>query len=151
MSEDLFERVFSDELPGKRERAVGPTERTPDEWDAKPLIKMFWGKEVELFTIGQLGSALGLKAVTIHSWEKKGWIPAPPLRTAPPRWGGLPNKAVKGRRLWTRAQVAGIVRIAREEGMIGTVGRKRKAVDETRFTKRVVALYEETLREIKEQ
>jgi hypothetical protein len=150
--DNLFERIFSEELPGKRDRAVGsPAEQTPEDWDAKPLVKTINGKDYELFTIGQLAKALGLKPVTLRSWEDKGWMPKPVLHTAPPRLGGIRNKALNGRRLWTREQVAGIVRIAGEEGMIGTVGKKRKAVDEARFAERVGILYRETMRKIKEQ
>lgn len=145
--DDLFARLFSDELPGKRERAITPNERVLEDWDAKPLVKVLYGKEVELFTIGQLAQALGLRPVTLRKWETMGWIPMPPMRTKPPNWAGLPSKTVKGRRLWTRPMVAGIVRIAEEEGLLE---RPRKRVEHTNFTPRVVALYEQVMRELKE-
>lgn len=149
---ELFEQIFSDELPGKRPPAVGAplAPRELEDWDARPAKKMVNGKEVEFFTIGQLAMALGVKPVTLRSWEQKGWVPFPPYRTRPPQWAGLPNKKQQGRRLWTRAQVAGIVRIAREEGMVGSSWQARRRVDPIRFRDRVVALYEETKREIQE-
>lgn len=156
---DLFNQIFdagdersiSDELPGRRPPAVGaPPERQLLDWDARPIVKRLNNKDVEFFTIGQLAMALGVKAVTLRSWEQKGWVPHPPFRTRPPQWGGLPNKKQQGRRLWTRAQVAGIVRIAQEEGMVGLPSKSRRKVDETKFRDRVVALYEETKREIQE-
>lgn len=150
MGDELFERLFSDELPGKRERATGPTERALEAWDAKPVIKTLYGKEVELFTIGQLAMALDLKPVTIRKWEDMGWIPKPPIRTRPPNWAGLPSKTVKGRRLWTRSMVAGIVRIANEEAVLPS-SPKRRQVRHTNFTQRVVALYIEIMRELEEK
>lgn len=147
--DDLFARLFSDELPGKRERTTGPIEREPEAWDAAPVVKTLYGQAVELFTIGQLASALGLKPVTLRSWEDKGWMPKTPIRTRPPNWAGLPNKNIKGRRLWTRSMVTGIVRIAHEEGVLLPRPQHRQ-VRHTNFTQRVVALYEETMRELKE-
>lgn len=150
---DLFKEIFSDELPGKRPPAVGsppPRERELEDWDARPSVKTINGKDVEFFTIGQLAMALGIKPVTLRTWEQKGWVPFPPYRTRPPQWAGLPNKKQQGRRLWTRAQVAGIVRIAREEGVVGSSWQARRRVDMIRFRDRVVALYEETKREIQE-
>lgn len=150
---ELFDSIFSDAdaLPGKRPRAVGPpAEPVLEDWDARPRILKVHGQEIEFFTVGQLAMALGVKAGTIRSWEQKGWMPMPAFRTRPPEWAGLPNKTLKGRRLWTRKQVAGIVRIAQEEGMIGRPQTARRQVDETRFRDRVVALYEETTREIEE-
>lgn len=150
---ELFEQIFSSELPGKRPPAVGsppPRERELEDWDARPLVKPVHGKDVEFFTVGQLATALGVKPGTLRSWEQKGWVPFPPYRTQAPRWAGLPNKKQQGRRLWTRAQVAGIVRIAREERVIDSTWQERRNVNMTRFRDRVVALYEETKREIQE-
>jgi hypothetical protein len=147
---DLFERHFSDELPGKRPRSTGPQpEVAPEAWDAKPKSLKVNGQMVEFFTVGQLATALGLKPGTVRSWEQKGWLPFPPFRTRAPEWGGLPNKKQMGRRLWTRRQVAGIVRIAHEEGMLLHRPHWRHP-SKSRFTQRVVALYEETMREIQE-
>jgi hypothetical protein len=147
---DLFERHFSEDLPGKRPPAVGPpAEKTLEDWDAHPTMKVVGGKSIEFFTVGQLAMALGREAGTVRSWEQKGWLPLPVFRTKAPDWAGMPNRSLKGRRLWTRAQVAGIVRIAREEGMLLPRPQWRHP-RRSQFTQRVVALYEETMREIKE-
>jgi len=67
------------------------------------------GERVEVFTIGQLAKVLGKKTVTVRSWEKKGIIPKPIYRTAPPDRGQLPGVEAKGRRIYTRKQVDLIV------------------------------------------
>jgi len=92
----------------------------------------------EWFTIGALATALGRKEVTIRMWETKGLMPHTPFRRPPPS-NPLPGKAAKGRRLWTRAQIEGVLRIAQEEGVI-----LRKGLPPTqRFADRVAALYSE--------
>ena len=67
------------------------------------------GERIEVFTIGQLAKVLGKKTVTVRSWEKKGIIPKPIYRTAPPDRGQLPGVEAKGRRIYTRMQVDLIV------------------------------------------
>jgi hypothetical protein len=153
MSGDFFSAFEQDKpypFPGKRPPVVGPApQREVGEWWSTPIKKTIGGKEIEFYTIGQLAEALGLRPVTVRKWESRGWLPQPIVRMPPPRKGGLPDKKVKGRRLWTRVQVEGIVRIAREESMLGPANQVPR--DKTVFTQRIVALYRETMREIKEQ
>lgn len=63
------------------------------------------GVTKRFYTVGELGRALKRKAVTIRSWEAKGWLPPAMFRTPPPQGEQLPGKAVKGRRLYSEAQV----------------------------------------------
>jgi hypothetical protein len=63
------------------------------------------GIEREFFTVGELAKVLNRKPVTIRMWESNGWIPKARYRTAPPKKGTLPGKAVKGRRLYSIEQV----------------------------------------------
>ena len=63
------------------------------------------GNPTQCYTIGSLCKVLGRKAVTIRSWEAKGWMPKPKLRTRPPEGVQVPGKAPKGRRLYSRSQV----------------------------------------------
>lgn len=121
--------------PGSKQlrRAVAPTPAAPpvDEtaWDAKPIIKSVKGEPLELFTVGQLGQALGRAAVTIRLWERNGVIPTARMR--------LNNKnGLGGRRYYTRAQVEGIRQIAKEEGLL-----EPRARITPEFTRRVVALF----------
>jgi len=63
------------------------------------------GEKLVLYTIGQLCKALSKSAVTIRMWESKGWIPKSSFRTPPPTGPQIPNKASKGRRLYTQQQL----------------------------------------------
>jgi hypothetical protein len=99
-------------------------------WDARPVVKTVRGQQYELFTVGQLGQALGGRAaVTMRLWERNGVIPKARMR--------LPNKnGVGGRRYYTRAQVEGMRRIAEEEGLL-----EQRAPLSPRFTERCVQLF----------
>ena len=63
------------------------------------------GKDVELFTIGELARALSRRPVTIRMWEREGWIPKTKYRTSAPRGSQIPDRPAKGRRLYSREQV----------------------------------------------
>ena len=123
--------------PGSRERREAPAA------PADPVAGLFLeagrmltvnGIEVEFFTIGQLAAVLNRKPVTIRMWEREGIIPSSgwtkPGRDRDPRGK---------RRLWTRAQVEGIWRIAREEGVLNPG--PHVSILTTRFTGRVKALF----------
>lgn len=82
-------------------------------WDAHPVKGRIGNLEMEFFKIGALAKALGKKPVTIRKWITKGWLPRSIYR-AP----GFKN--TKGApRLYTRAQIEGLVRIAAEERLLG--------------------------------
>ena len=70
------------------------------------------GIKKRFYTIGALASALNRKPVTIRSWESKGWLPSASFRTPPPRSEQIPGKAVKGRRLYSEAQIVFLVEAA---------------------------------------
>jgi hypothetical protein len=70
------------------------------------------GSPQKFYTIGSLARALGKSAVTIRSWESKGWLPAPAYRTPPPRSPQLPGNPQVGRRLYSSAQVEFLVKAA---------------------------------------
>lgn len=123
--------------PGSRHPVVrGQTaERVNDTeaWDAKPRTLKVGGVDREFFTIGNLAKALGRKPVTIRAWERAGVIPKPTFRK--------PSDDPRGtRRLYTRAQVEGLVRIAEEEGLMKG---DYRPVSNTDFTRRVIALFRE--------
>lgn len=100
-----------------------------------PRIYRVGGKDVEFFTLGQLAAALQRKPVTLRRWESDGVIPRPRF-TTPGQDGD-----VRGfRRLYTRSQIEGIVSIAQEEGLMDNTN---KGIRATKFTEKVVALFEE--------
>lgn len=122
--------------PGSRHPIV-PGQQTaervndPERWDARPRILKIGGVDREFFTIGHLAKALGRKPVTIRGWERAGVIPKPTFRK--------PSEDPRGtRRLYTRAQVEGILRIADEEGLMRGDFRP---IGDTDFTRRVIALF----------
>ena len=137
---DKIEELFSDVYyPGskRQRRAVAkpePKERDEDAWDANPQYLLVDGVPTELFTIGALAKALGREVVTMRLWERTGRIPMAKHRAAPSRNGAT------GRRLYTRAQVEGLMRIANEEGILG----KPRAKWTRGFTEKAVALWQRT-------
>jgi len=109
-----------------RRRAEWSTKRAkrvPD-WDARPV--KVEGDEREFFTIGALAKALGLPTNTVRGWEERDLLPEP-FRSPEDDW-----------RLYTRAQVEGIVRIAKEEGVLDG-----RPISTTDFARRVIALFRE--------
>lgn len=121
---DPVEERFEDlgqYYPGSKQKRREPAQRLAEirrdeeelRWDAKPRYYKVDGEMVEFFTVGHLAQALGKASVTIRLWERKGWLPPAEFRT--PARGG-----VEGQRLYTRAQIEGIIEIAREEGILDT-------------------------------
>lgn len=109
---------------------------TPNDWDAKPLIYNVDGKPQEFFIIGHLAKALGYSVQSIRAWEDKGLLPRSPYRsprTKKPVAGGRSNK---GKRLWTREQIEGIVRLANKHKVI-----LNKQPPTAAFAKDVAALF----------
>ena len=106
---------FSDlgTYPGSRERrqTVAPLAAPVVEDVLGPgKIYTLNGRDVEFYTIGQLAAALGRKSGTLRKWESQGVIPKP-------YW--LPAKDPRGvRRLYSRAQAEGIIRIANATGVM---------------------------------
>jgi hypothetical protein len=72
---------------------------------ARYKIYRISGEDMQMFTIGQLAIAVNRKPVTIRMWESRGWIPKATYRTPAPKTAQIPNKSVKGRRLYSRTQV----------------------------------------------
>lgn len=104
----------------------------------------------ELYSIGELAKALGREVVTVRKWETDGTIPLPIYVK-----NGSDGKHGR-RRLYSAAQICGMVRIANEEGihidqMRPRKGQRIKQIQRTRFTERVTALFDQELRKLKEQ
>jgi len=93
------------------------------------------GVEKQFFPIGALALALGGRSAnTIRAWEKEGNLPKSVFVK--------PSADPRGRRrMYTRAMVEGLVRIAKEEGIFWPDKGKRLA--ETAFTEKAVALFKE--------
>jgi hypothetical protein len=140
---DLFQELIEQRYPGSKQTRKMLTDRLAERsaqddevapWDAKPRMLTVNGVEHEFFTIGDLALALGRKPVTIRAWEANGIFPKARYKKG----------RVKGKqlRLYTRAQIEGVVRIAREEGILNM--HKSMGFEATNFTTRVLELWRET-------
>lgn len=122
-----------DYYPGskKKRRAVaGPR----DPWDDVPSIVLtVKGVPTVFYTIAVLAEFLERKPPAIRKWERLGYIPETKWRT--------PGRTHHGqKRLYTRAQIEGMVKIAQEEGLLGESNRN---VSATAFTDRTRKLFKE--------
>jgi hypothetical protein len=95
------------------------------------------GKIVEFFPIGVLADALNRKTVTIRKWETEGVIPKASF-LKPSK-----NKDVRGqRRIYTKEQIMGLRRIAREEGVLEpSANGKWKDIAKTDFATKARELF----------
>lgn len=93
------------------------------------------GLYYEFFSVRHLAAAVNRSTQTVRAWEDKGIIPIP-----------LRNEDVKDRqmrhRLYTRPQVAGIRKIAIEEGILD----RSVKIGDTKFRESVIALFAEIIK-----
>lgn len=127
MSEDFIDKSFADLddfYPGsKRKRKpieAKKPEVTPDSnWDSRPYVKTLPnGRDLEMFTIGALASAVGRPVITIRAWIKEGYLPASPYRL--PTKKNIKGEDHAGRRLYSRAMVESLVDIFTKAGLMET-------------------------------
>lgn len=91
------------------------------------------GREVEFFTIGQVSQVLNRQPVTLRKWEREGIIPKATF--------SKPSKDPRGRRrLYSRAQVEALVRIAAEEGVLNDI---HKQISKTKFSAKVLSAFKQ--------
>jgi hypothetical protein len=121
MTDALPKEFDSLDYPGRRKpknRDVEPVAPDTELWDAKPVYYLINGEKREFFTISHVAKALDYSVQSIRAWEAQGLLPRTPFRsprTARPVAGG---RSDKGKRLWTRDQIMGIVRTAKKHGVI---------------------------------
>jgi hypothetical protein len=106
-----------------------------DGWDDKPRIYKRNGVDTEFFTVGHLAMAMNRKPLTIRQWERKGIIPKSTYQRA-----GKNGSQHGRRRLYTRAQIEGMIQIANEEGLLSN---DRREIASTNFKARVLALFKQ--------
>lgn len=104
------------------------------EWDKSPrVMAMPNGTTAEFFDIAALAAALGRKSGTIRKWETTGIIPKALYLTGSDDPRGV-------RRLYSRAQIVGLVRIAAEEKVL--VNPDNRPISKTQFSARAHQLWE---------
>jgi hypothetical protein len=128
--------------PGRRAPVNRPAEgeevsSDEDGWDTKPVVYIHGGQSREFFTISHLSHALNRSPVTIRSWENKGVLPKSPFRSPAPRRSTV-GSTPKGKRLWTRDQIEGIIQIAKETGCILD---EKQSPPNSKFTVQVTQLF----------
>lgn len=127
---DLFNAIISSKEKTRQQHDEGPDypgktaprnrgrvlDNVSHEWlkSLRSYDYLVNGVQQKFYTIGSLASALNRKPVTIRSWEAKGWLPSASFRTPTPKSGSIPGKAVKGRRLYSEAQLVFLVEAAME-------------------------------------
>ena len=128
-SEDEILKAFEglDRVPGSKQKRRESTPQAdarrqkvfegPVGWDAKPVVKVLQGKEVELFTVSSLALALEKEIVTIRLWERKGYIPIAPYRL---RSKSLNGNKVNGNRVYTRELIEITVEEFAKRGLLGS-------------------------------
>lgn len=90
----------------KRKRRVKEEKvnKKDSDWTINPIKKTLPnGRDMEFYTIGALAVALGRPLVTIRYWMKEGYLPAPSYRLGDKT--DATGKEIKGRRLYSRAQI----------------------------------------------
>lgn len=116
---------------------VGPTQLY------NPRTATLKGVETNFYTIGELARVLNRKSVTIRKWEADGIIPKATFIA--------PSGDSRGkRRLYTEAQILGLVEIAREEGILEPNARGRwYPIEKTQFRSKAIELFRKLAEEIK--
>jgi hypothetical protein len=114
---------FADlDYPGRRKPVNrGPREVAAEDtplWDAKPVRYKVGGVEQEFFLISHLAKALDYSVQSIRAWEAAGLLPRSPYRSPRTKAPVAAGRSNKGKRLWTREQVEGIVRLAKKHRVI---------------------------------
>jgi hypothetical protein len=133
--DDEIDALAPEYYPGSSRKI----ENTPDQaaqrdsWDLKPRVYKVNGEDVQFFTVGHLAVAMNRKPLTIRQWERKGIIPKSTYQRQ-----GREGSQHGRRRLYTRAQIEGMIRIAHDEGLLSN---DRREIAKTQFTVRVIELF----------
>lgn len=133
--EEQLARLFpGSNTPIMHQEFKAAAKKEIEDWDAKPNIFTVGGVEMEFFSIGQLGRALGNRSPnTLRAWEREGMIPKSPYVK--------PSQDPRGRRrMYTRDMVEGLVKIAEEEGVLWP--HKGLRLSDTKFQERAIALFQ---------
>ena len=123
-------------FPGSRQ-PLGPVPGPPRDVLANVKGKTFTvrGREIELFTIGQVAQALNRSPQTLRAWERDHVIPN--ATYTKPGANGDPRGR---RRLYSREQVEVIVAAAEATGILYDLS---KRIGGTNFSERVYAGFKE--------
>lgn len=116
---------------------VSPADQEHDDLDIdwKGEVFSVGGKNIELFGIGQLASALNRRSVTIRKWETEGFIPVATYSLS-----GADHRG--RRRLYSKEQIMGLRRLAADEDLLyPNANNKWKSVYATDFKRKATELF----------
>ena len=149
MTDDPLDRFADLEqpYPGRRKpvnRDVAPAQEDTQLWDAHPVKTKYTvgGVEPEFFYIGALAKALGYSVQSIRAWEAAGLMPNTPYRSPRTKAPVAGGRSTKGKRLWTREQIEGILRLAKKHRVI-----LNRAAPTPAFSRDVARMFNELLDE----
>lgn len=119
----------------ERDNYVPPANEAWDQDSATRRTQAIRGEEREFFTLGALAVALNRRPVTLRTWERNKVIPGPLFVKK--------GEDARGRRrLYSREQIEGLIKIAEEEGILFPDAKGfYKPIKNTEFTKRSFALF----------
>lgn len=115
--EDLEQPYPGRRKPVNRDQPKAEPDDTPI-WDDHPATYIVDGKKREFFYIGALAKAIGYSVQAIRLWEGQGLMPNTPYRSPRTKAPVAGGRSDKGKRLWTREQIEGILRLAKKHGVI---------------------------------
>ena len=134
-------KEFEDlDYPGRRKprnRTSAATTIEPESWDARPVYYLVDGEKREFFLISHLAKALGYSVQSIRAWEAQGLLARSPYRSPKTRAPVAGGRSTKGKRLWTRDQILGIIRIAKKHRVIFPNSKGIKKPPTPRFAQEV--------------
>lgn len=133
--EDLLYPGSKNVRRGLKEQEQAPEPEADPVWDERPRVYTVKGAEKEFFTISALAHALRREPVSMRKWEEKGYLPSARYRA--------PGKGKKRDRLYTRAQIEGLVKIAKAEGLMDPA--KKKRIDQTGFPDKAHRLFDDLM------
>jgi hypothetical protein len=127
--------------PGSK-KPIRPPEPPDGEepWRRRGKPVSMSGRQVRLYTIGSLAEALERKPITIRGWERDGIIPRSTFVKR-----GVDGKHGR-RRMYSEAQIDGIVKIAHDMGLVPNYGAGRRDVNMSEFSARVLELFKNLAR-----
>ena len=134
-----------DRYPGSKQVRRALSGESADPWEHYPHVVMIVrGTERRFYALGLLASLLERKPSTIRKWESLGHIPRATWRFPGGASATNAGKRREGqRRLYTREQIEGLVRLARSTGVVPAPGVPPRNVGGTEFPDRARALFEE--------
>ena len=144
---EILDRFSDMDYPGRRKPINRqPKPAVPDDmpiWDAKPVFYLVGGEKHEFFLISHLAKALDYSVQSIRAWEAAGLLPRTPYRSPKTRRPVAAGRSNKGKRLWTRDQVEGILRLAKKHRVILPDQKGQKHPPTSAFAKDVAQLFNE--------